>query len=154
MRSSLFTALLLTTSACGYKALPVRESSAHVSSDEHPHPVKATPDPRCAPTLLGDWSLSWYEGQDYVGPNGERPIGMALNYSFKSDGTYTMDGYPPITERGRYAVKSRDGNTLTVHFSDRVSDGSTQDQDVTYTFSDCATKVAIPGKIFTRTPAR
>jgi hypothetical protein len=103
--------------------------------------------------LVGHYSLTRYPGQDVVGPNGERPMGMSKEYDFGAD-SYTMEGYPPLRITGRYEELSRDGARLEVRFYDTVFDGQPDEDRVLWlVFEDCGQTLQMDGMTYARQPA-
>ncbi len=103
--------------------------------------------------LVGRYSLTRYPGQDAVGPNGERPLGMSKEYDFGAD-SYTMEGYPPLRITGRYEELSRDGARLEVRFYDTVFDGQPDEDRVLWlVFEDCGQTLQMDGMTYARQPA-
>ena len=105
------------------------------------------------PTLAGHFTLSRYPGQDAVGPNGERPMPMSKDYAF-DQGHYQMNGYPPLTITGRYAVTAADGPKLKVRFTETIFDGHPNpDTEAWLTFADCGTAFEMDGMTYARVAA-
>ncbi|MCA9578136.1 MAG: hypothetical protein KC668_22035 [Myxococcales bacterium] len=101
-------------------------------------------------SLVGRFSLTRYPGQDDVGPNGERPLGMSKEYEFTGD-AYTMEGYPPLRVTGRYEVLERDGLRQRVRFFDTVFDGQPdQDRELWIVFEDCGDTLQMDGMTYSR----
>ncbi len=70
-----------------------------------------TPETRPSP-LVGHWHGEMAGG----------PISAVADYHFELDGTYAMDGYPSIAERGHSAV-DQSGDVLTLHLTARTRCG-------------------------------
>ena len=79
-----------------------------------------------AKDLQGKWHA---EGQlkEPTGPG----MSWYLDYTFKPDGTYSMDGYPPIEEHGQVLVAAHDAHHFTLTFTHRVFMNNS-DQDLHY----------------------
>jgi hypothetical protein len=105
-----------------------------------------------AVTLTGRFSLTRYPGQDALGPNGERPMGMSKEYEFTRT-SYTMEGYPPLRITGRYEVLERDGLRRRVRFYDTVFDGRPDaEREVWVVFEDCGAVLQMDGMTYERRP--
>lgn len=50
-----------------------------------------------------------------------------LKWTFKN-GTFSVEGYPPLTQTGNYRVKSSVGSTLTVELTNQKGDWPTDDK--------------------------
>ncbi len=68
------------------------------------------------PELQGVWRAS---GQ-IPAPPGQESMSWMLEYTFLSDGTYKMTGYPPITESGHLDVLAEKAGHYILKFSQRI----------------------------------
>jgi hypothetical protein len=75
--------------------------------------VAAAADP-VPPDLAGVWRASGTVGAD-------KGHGMSwfAEYTFRTDGTFLMTGYPPISVEGKVAVTGRDGRRLHIVLTQR-----------------------------------
>ncbi len=96
MRSMLLVVLVVLAS-CGAQA----PSSPH----EYAGPVDTR--------IVGTWHGEMSGGG----------MGAVADYTFRADGTYSMQGYPSIAERGRFTVERTESSTLTLHLTERRSCG-------------------------------
>jgi len=104
-------------------------------------------------SLVGRYMLTHYPGQDTLGPNGERPMGMSKEYDFGAD-SYTMDGYPPLRITGRYEELAREGARVQVRFFDTVFDGRpSEDRVLWLLFEGCGATLQMDGMTYARRPA-
>jgi hypothetical protein len=53
-----------------------------------------------------------------------------LKWTFKN-GTFSVDGYPPLTQTGNYRVKSSIGSALTLELTNQKGDWPTDDRTIT-----------------------
>ena len=152
-------ALLAALGCGGSSATETRETSDATEGGEtsategaETMPPADTCDEASIP-LVGRYSLTRYPGQDAVGPNGERPMGMSKEYDFGAN-SYTMEGYPPLRITGRYEELSRDGARLEVRFYDTVFDGQPDEDRVLWlVFEDCGQTLQMDGMTYVRRPA-
>lgn len=152
LMASLF---LLAAPGCGgateAEGAEPRAEATPVSTTEGAEQVNPTD--QCDPAsiqLVGRYSLTSYPGQDTVGPNGERPMGMSKEYDFGAD-SYTMEGYPPLRITGRYQELAREGTRIQVRFYDTVFDGQPSDDRVLWLqFDDCGTRFEMDGMTYSR----
>ncbi|MFT5679219.1 MAG: hypothetical protein ACI8RZ_000123 [Myxococcota bacterium] len=122
---------------------------ACLSRSPAPEPATVSSD-SSTPSLVGQFSLTAYPGMDAVGPNGERPMPMSKDYTFTAN-TYTMDGYPPLTITGRYAVLTTEAERLQIRLTDTVFDGDpSPDREVWVDFSDGGKTLTMEGMTYTR----
>lgn len=144
---------VLACAGCGGGAAGEAVTSpqpAEVGEGGEPHGDETPACDEAAITLVGRYSLTHYPGQDAVGPNGERPLGMSKDYDFGAD-SYTMEGYPPLRITGRYEVLERDGARMRVRFYDTVFDGSADaDRELWLVFSDCGATLQMDGMTYAR----
>ena len=107
----------------------------------------------CAPTLVGQFSLTDYPGKGAVGPDGAPAMPISKEYTF-TEATYRMEGYPPLTVSGRYAVLQTQEQRLEIAFTDTVFDGQpAEDQTLWVTLSDCGATLVMEGMTYTRVDA-
>jgi hypothetical protein len=67
-------------------------------------------------------------------------------------GRFTMDGYPPLHQTGRYRVASSAGDTLTLRLTGQSGDLPTDDRDMVLVLDPAADQLLIDGEgPFTRT---
>ena len=73
--------------------------------------------PASAQSLEGTWRTS---GE--LPPSGPKshPFSWMKEYTFYSDGTYLMTGYPPIEDRGSYEISSRADSGWKVRLYNRI----------------------------------
>lgn len=153
---------LVTLAALGCGGSTAGEGSAPTEAGEaeETHATEGAeavnPTDQCDPAsiqLVGRYTLTSYPGQDTVGPNGERPMGMSKEYDFGAN-SYTMEGYPPLRITGRYEEVARDGLRIQVRFFDTVFDGRPSDDRVVWlTFDDCGTRFEMDGMTYSRRSA-
>ena len=76
----------------------------------------AAPPDAVPAALAGRWRAS-----GTVGGGDGHGHGMSwfLEYTFRTDGTFLMTGYPPISVEGKVAVTGRDGNRLHIVLTQR-----------------------------------
>ena len=105
----------------------------------------------CEPfSLDGSWRLTDYPGRGDVGPEGQRPIQMAMTYTF-SPTTYEVDAYPPLTITGSYEVVEVDGARVRLRFFDTIFNGSPRDEHEAWlTFTGCGAGFEMDERTFTR----
>lgn len=105
----------------------------------------------CEPfSLDGAWRLTDYPGRGELGPNGERPIQMAMTYTFTPT-TYEIDAYPPLTVTGSYEVVEVDGARVRLRFFDTIFNGSPRaDREAWLTFTNCGAGFEMDNRTFTR----
>lgn len=153
-------ALILFTSALGCGGTSAGEGSVEPESRpsdpaaaESEGAETVNPTDQCDPAsvqLVGRYSLTSYPGQDTVGPNGERPMGMSKEYDFGAN-SYTMEGYPPLRITGRYEEVGREGTRIQVRFFETVFDGRPADDRVLWLeFDDCGTRFVMDGMTYSR----
>ena len=131
---------------------PAAEPHAASEGDEQPTEGDGHCDPSSV-TLVGRFSLTRYPGQDALGPNGERPLGMSKEYEFAAD-SYTMEGYPPLRITGRYEVLERAGLRLHVRFFDTVFDGTAEGERTLWlSFEECGDILQMDGLTYARRAA-
>ena len=149
--------VLLAAPGCGgateAEGAEPTEEATEVSTTEGAEQVNPTD--QCDPAsilLVGRYSLTSYPGQDTLGPNGERPMGMSKEYDFGRN-SYTMEGYPPLRITGRYEELAREGTRIQVRFYDTVFDGSpSADRVLWLQFDDCGTRFEMDGMTYSRRP--
>lgn len=138
-----------TTAESSEAAEPVEPGEAIATEGTE----QVNPTDQCDPAsiqLVGRYSLTSYPGQDTLGPNGERPMGMSKEYDFGSN-SYTMEGYPPLRITGRYEELAREGTRIQVRFYDTVFDGSpSADRVLWLQFDDCGTRFEMDGMTYSR----
>lgn len=61
-------------------------------------------------------------------------------------GRFTMDGYPPLHQTGRYRVDSASGDTLTLHLTAQAGDLPTDDRDMVIVLDQAADQLLIDGE--------
>ena len=123
----------------------VRQAPSQIESVEVPVSQEAD-----CPHLPGQFTLTAYPGMDAVGPDGERPIGMSKEYTFEED-TWRMDGYPPLTITGRWALLKQEEGRVQVRLTGVVVDGQpAADEDVWMTFSACGQVMEMAGMTYQR----
>lgn len=64
--------------------------------------------------VIGEWTAS---GQAPSGPGGERGMGWMKQYDFRKNGTFEMNGYPPIIVTGEWSVTASENGTLVLTLS-------------------------------------
>lgn len=73
--------------------------------------------PASAQSLEGTWRTS---GQlPPSSPNGQ-PFSWMKEYTFSSDGTYVMTGYPPIEDHGSYEISAQIDSGWKVRLYNRI----------------------------------
>ncbi len=71
--------------------------------------------------IQGSWEASGDLGEGHS---------WFLKWTF-NNGTFSVDGYPPLQQTGHYRVKSSIGSTLTIELTDQKGDWPTDDRTIT-----------------------
>lgn len=76
--------------------------------------------------LVGAWRASG----TLPDKRGSAGMGWQLEYTLAADGSFKMQGYPPIAVTGRWAVPEREGSRLRIVLSEqKMGDGRWPDRD-------------------------
>jgi len=97
--------------------------------------------------LVGKWRAS---GETPPDPQGRR-MSWYAEYDFRSDGTFLMTGYPPISVNGKCAVVGREKGRVHLRLTERKMSGSPwPDIDEWAPLSDDGKTLKFDNKTFTR----
>ena len=111
---------------------PAADDSNATEDDSNANeaPPEAIDDP-----IVGAWTGSMDGG----------PISATVTYTFAADGTYRMEGYPSIAERGRWSIASREGGTYQLALSDRMRCGPCEDEGPNEPAEDAVEEATLEG---------
>jgi hypothetical protein len=71
-------------------------------------------------TIQGSWQAAGDQGEGHS---------WYLKWTFKN-GTFSVEGYPPLTQTGNYRVKSSIGSSLTLELTNQKGDWPTDDREI------------------------
>lgn len=94
-----------------------------------------TPDTN-AQFIQGQWSYS----QDLGGG-----LASVLTWDFRN-GHFTLEGYPPLAQKGDYRVVKSDGDTVTLRLVNQSGDLSTDDREMEIILDRSAETLMIDGQ--------
>ncbi|MCC7361679.1 MAG: hypothetical protein IT317_19500 [Anaerolineales bacterium] len=80
---------------------------------------------------------TWGWGQDFGDGHGSY-----LTWTFAA-GSFTVEGYPPLHQTGRYAVSDSTNDTLTLALTDQSGDWGTADRAVIVVIDEAAGSLTI-----------
>lgn len=122
-----FLVFAIGTSACSVVAQKSGDNASQGSNEEY---------------IKGSWRL-----------NGELPPGNSghtfhwfLEYTFSSDGTYLLSGYPPLLQKGKYRVVKSEEKKLILDLYEQSGNFGTKDKQIEITIDRDNETLKIDGK--------
>ncbi len=97
----------------------------------------------CATLGMGD-NERFIQGAWSFGTDNGDGHGTYLVLTF-TPGYFSMEGYPPLEQRGRYRVVDSRGDTLTLEFTHQSGDLPTDDREVLIVLDRAANTLLIDG---------
>ena len=105
----LFLAMAIGTSACSVAAQDSSNKGSQVSNEEY---------------IKGTWRLNGELPPNNTG----HPFHWFLEYTFNSDGSFMLTGYPPLMQKGKYRVVKSEDDKLTLELYEQSGDFGTKDK--------------------------
>lgn len=113
MKSVCLLAALVVLTHCGAVEEPPAEPTEDTTVSASASNANEAPPETIDDPIVGSWTGSMDGG----------PISATQTYTFAADGTYRMEGYPSIGERGRWSIASREGDRYQLALTDRLRCG-------------------------------
>ncbi|MEP6850774.1 MAG: hypothetical protein ABI999_18090, partial [Acidobacteriota bacterium] len=76
--------------------------------------------------IIGTWRLDG----ELPANNTGHGFHWFLEYTFNTDGTFMLTGYPPLMQKGKYSVVKSEENKLTVDLYEQSGNFGTKDKQI------------------------